>query len=97
MHIPRSHYYTYIVACADGTYYTGKTYDLERRVKQHNGLLSGGAKYTSQRKPVTLVYYEQCTTNALACQREGYLKQLTHQQKAALIKTTLLLFEKPNN
>lgn len=78
-------YYTYIVECADGTYYTGKTYDLQHRLKQHNGLLSGGAKYTRDRKPVKLVYYEQFATNKFACQREWYLKQLTHHQKEELI------------
>lgn len=78
-------YYTYIVQCADGTYYIGKTYDLQHRLKQHNGLLRGGAKYTRTRKPVKLVYFEQYATNQFACQREGYLKQLSRKQKEELI------------
>ena len=85
MRISRPAYYTYIVQCTDGTYYIGKTYDLQHRVKQHNGLLAGGAKYTRQRKPVILVYYEQYATNKFACHREWCLKQLTHRQKEELI------------
>lgn len=77
-------YYTYIVQCADGTYYTGKTHDLTKRMKQHNGLLAGGAKYTRDRKPVVLVYYEEYETNKLAAQREYTIQHLTHAQKEAL-------------
>ena len=84
-----ANYYAYIVRCADGTYYTGKTYDLEKRLKQHNGLLSGGAKYTHIRKPVTLVYQEQFLCNKDACIREEKIKNLTRQQKEKLIEKAL--------
>ena len=47
--------YTYIVQCSDGTYYTGWTNDLKKRIKSHNA--GTGAKYTRPRLPVTLVYY----------------------------------------
>ena len=46
--------YTYILKCSDGTYYTGWTNDLDKRLKAHNGGKSG-AKYTRNRRPVTLV------------------------------------------
>jgi len=36
--------------------YVGITTDLDRRLKQHNGLLTGGAKYTSSRRPFELLY-----------------------------------------
>ena len=81
-----STYYTYIVECSDGSYYTGKTKDINRRIKQHNGLLSGGAKYTKLKRPVKLVYVETYTTNQFACQREEEIKKLTHQQKNLLIQ-----------
>ena len=85
MSIPFPTFYTYIVECSDGTYYTGKTKDIERRIKQHNGLLSGGAKYTKLKRPVKLVHVEEYATNQFACQREGEIKKLTHQQKDLLI------------
>lgn len=49
--------YTYILRCSDGTYYTGWTNDLEKRIQNHNE--GKGAKYTKARRPVTLVYYEK--------------------------------------
>lgn len=82
-------YYAYIVECSDGSYYTGKTYDLNHRLKQHNGLLPGGAKYTSIRRPVKLVHFEQYTTNKFACHREAEIKRLSHMQKRQLIENLL--------
>lgn len=78
-------YYTYIVQCADGTFYTGKTSDVDHRIKQHNGLISGGAKYTKLRRPVKLVHVEEYTSNKFACNRESEIKKLTHQQKEKLV------------
>lgn len=79
-------YYTYIIECNDGTYYVGKTKNLEKRIKEHNGILPKGAKYTLSRRPVTLRYYEEFQTSSLALKREFALKQLTHLQKKNLIK-----------
>lgn len=46
--------FTYIVECADDSYYVGSTWDLERRISQHN--LGEGAEYTRTRRPVKLVW-----------------------------------------
>ena len=51
-------YYTYMVECSDGTYYTGYTTNLEKRIKAHNTGKTG-AKYTRTRRPVKLIYYDQ--------------------------------------
>ena len=75
--------YTYIVKCSDGTYYTGWTNNLEKRIKSHNA--GTGAKYTRPRLPVTLVYYEAFPTKQEAMRREYAIKQLSHQQKLRLI------------
>lgn len=85
MRIPHSPYYVYILQCIDGTYYTGKTYNLEKRIKQHNGLLSGGAKYTASRQPARLLYQEVCINNKEACARETQIKNLTRKQKEVLM------------
>ena len=66
--------YTYIVRCNDGTYYTGWTNDIEKRVKTHNE--GKGAKYTKTRRPVTLVYYESFQTKEEAMRREWEIKQM---------------------
>lgn len=77
-------YFTYIVQCADGTYYTGKTWNLTQRLKQHNGELSGGARYTKIRRPVLLKYFETYGVHRLAAQRESEIKKLSHKEKQQL-------------
>ena len=72
--------YTYILKCSDGTYYTGWTNDLDKRLKAHNGGKSG-AKYTRNRRPVTLVYYEEFQEKQEAMKREYAIKQLTRKEK----------------
>ena len=74
--------YTYIVRCADGTFYTGWTNDIEKRIQAHNS--GGGAKYTRSRLPVTLVYYESYETKEEAMSREWHIKRMTRAQKMKL-------------
>lgn len=74
--------YVYIVLCNDGTYYTGWTNDLEKRIETHN--LGKGAKYTRARTPVVLVYHEVFLTKKEAMSREYSLKKMTRKQKEAL-------------
>ena len=75
--------YTYIVKCADGSYYTGWTNDLEKRIRTHNQ--GTGSKYTRSRLPVELVYYESFETMQEARSREWHIKQMTRQEKERLI------------
>lgn len=75
--------YCYIVECADGTYYTGWTLDPERRVSQHNKGI--GAKYTSARRPVKLVYLETQPDKIAALKRELAIKKMKRKQKGKLI------------
>lgn len=76
--------YTYILECADGTYYCGWTNDLEKRVRAHNE--GTGSKYTRARLPVKLVYHEEFDTKEEAMSREWHIKQLTRNQKKELIQ-----------
>lgn len=75
--------YTYIVMCSDGTFYTGWTNNLQKRVEDHNA--GKGAKYTKCRLPVELIYYEAFQTKEEAMRREYAIKQLTRMEKKALI------------
>ncbi len=75
--------YTYIVLCADGTFYTGWTNDPDKRLAAHNS--GRGAKYTASRLPVELVYLEEHDDKITAMQREYRIKQLTRKEKEALI------------
>lgn len=80
--------YTYILRCADDTYYTGWTNHLEERVKAHN--TGKGAKYTKCRTPVELVYFEEFETKEEAMRREFAIKKLTRKQKETLISAKKL-------
>ena len=77
--------YTYIVQCADGTFYTGWTTDLEKRLAAHNE--GAGAKYTSSRIPVELVYWEQAENRSMAQKREASIKKLSRGKKVELINS----------
>ncbi len=76
-------HYVYILRCADDTLYTGWTTDLEKRVAVHNA--GKGAKYTKNRRPVELVYYECLDSKPLALRREYAIKALSRQEKLSLI------------
>ena len=79
--------YTYLLECADRTFYCGWTNDLEKRVNAHNS--GAGAKYTKPRRPVTLVYYEEVQTKEEAMRREAAIKKLSRQEKQRLIDRQL--------
>lgn len=77
--------YVYILECADGTYYTGWTTCLGRRIEEHNS--GKGAKYTRGRGPVKIVYHEAFETKEEAMSREYAIKKLTRKEKEFLIKS----------
>lgn len=80
--------YVYILRCSDGTFYTGYTTDLTRRIEEHQSGM--GARYTRGRRPVELIYFEECDTKQHAMQREAAIKRLTRKQKEKLVSKTLL-------
>ncbi len=75
--------YTYILACADGSYYTGSTKDLERRIAQHAA--GEGANHTKNRLPVKLVYVEYFDRIDKAFYREKQIQGWSRNKKEALI------------
>ena len=77
-------HFAYILECADGSYYTGYTNDLEKRVATHN--TGKGGKYTRARLPVSLVYHECFDTKNEAMSREWAIKQLSRKEKENLVK-----------
>ncbi|MDD2449173.1 MAG: GIY-YIG nuclease family protein [Sulfurimonas sp.] len=74
----------YVLKCADNTLYTGVTTDIKRRVKEHNSS-NLGAKFTRAKRPVELVYFENCDDKVHAMQREYAIKQLKRSEKLELI------------
>ena len=74
----------YILECADGSYYTGSTKDLETRLMQHQ--MGEGANHTKKRLPVKLVYYERYPRIDMAFYREKQVQGWSRKKKEALIR-----------
>ena len=83
-------YHTYILRCADETLYVGSTNKLEKRLHEHNNLKSG-AHYTKIRRPVSLVYSQQCADYASARALEAEWKRLSRVQKLNFIASQNVL------
>lgn len=77
-------WYVYILVCRDQTLYTGSTPDVEKRLAKHNA--GQGAKYTAARKPVQLIYSENCASKSEALKRELQIKKLSRAEKLNLIQ-----------
>ena len=77
-------YYVYILKCAENTYYTGFTSNLENRIEQHQ---QGKYKdsYTFKRKPIELVFYWEFSSVEMAIETEKQLKKWSKAKKEALI------------
>ena len=80
-------WYVYIIECNDGSFYTGITNDLDKRIIAHN--TGCAAKYTKSRRPVRLCYIEPALDRSQASQREYVIKSLTKSAKLDLIATRL--------
>ncbi len=77
--------FVYILQCADGSYYTGSTPDLEARLAQHqSGYFE--KSYTSSRLPVELVWKQEFSTvhDTFACERQ--INGWSRAKKEALIR-----------
>ncbi|NOR57064.1 MAG: GIY-YIG nuclease family protein [Sulfurimonas sp.] len=76
-----------MLRCSDDTLYTGVTTDLQRRVNEHN-TSNIGAKYTRNRRPVDLIYFENSDDKVDAMRREYAIKQLSRKEKLKLVETS---------
>jgi predicted GIY-YIG superfamily endonuclease len=76
-------FFTYMLRCADGSYYVGHTDDIERRITQHE--TGAGSGYTATRLPVKLVWFEELPTREEAKVAEAQVKNWSRRKKEALI------------
>jgi predicted GIY-YIG superfamily endonuclease len=77
-------FWVYMLRCSDGSYYTGNTDDLEKRVAEHQtGEISG---YTSTRRPVELVFDQEFATREEALSAELQIKGWSRKKKEAMIR-----------
>ncbi len=72
----------YILKCADGSYYTGVTNNIERRLSEHQSGYHQG--YTNIRLPVELMYFEEFNNPLRAIEREKQIKGWSRAKKEAL-------------
>ena len=75
--------YTYLLRCADGSFYCGWTNDLVKRLAAHNA--GTGGRYTRSRRPEELAWYTVSETRQQAMHLEAQIKQLRRSQKEALV------------
>ncbi|GAA0294761.1 GIY-YIG nuclease family protein [Halarchaeum salinum] len=76
-------HYVYVLECTDGSFYTGYTTDVERRVREHDA--GEGAKYTRGRTPVELRHTESYESKSAAMSREYEIKQFSRVEKERLV------------
>ena len=74
----------YILECADGSFYTGWTNDIDKRLAAHSA--GRGSRYTRSRLPVTLRYTEVCAGRSEAMRREQEIKALSRADKLRLVE-----------
>ena len=76
-------YNVYILKCSDGSYYTGSTSNLKKRIHEHeSGMIKG---YTSSRLPVEYVFSQKFSNAVDAIEAERQIKGWTRNKKEALI------------
>ena len=77
----------YILEYSNGSYYTGSTINLERRIQQHQS--GEGANHTQKYLPVRLIYFEEFTRIDEAFYREKQVQNWSRKKKEALINGDL--------
>lgn len=76
-------WHLYILRCQDGSLYTGVTKDLARRFKMHND--GKASRYTRVRRPVEMIYHQECGSRTQALVRECAVKSLPKKKKLEIV------------
>lgn len=77
-------WFTYILLCTNGSYYTGSTNNIDKRFKDH--MDGRGARYTKSHKPIKIIYKEKFSTKSQALKREAEIKSWPRKKKENLIQ-----------
>jgi len=76
-------FWVYILRCADDSYYTGHTDNLEQRINEHRAGIHPG--YTSNRLPIELLWSQECATREEALTAELQVKGWGRKKKEAMM------------
>jgi putative endonuclease len=79
-----SNWFVYILRCGDGTYYTGITNNVEKRLEAHRS--GKGAKYTRGRLPLTLEVYRTVESKSEALKLEYKVKKIPKNKKIEYLR-----------
>jgi len=79
--------YVYIIECKDKSFYTGITWNLDKRINEHN--LRTKSCLQKSKVPVKLVYWEEYMTRVEAAKREKEIKGWSRKKKEDLINCSL--------
>ena len=77
-------FWVYILTCADGSYYTGHTDDLDKRMAEHQ--TGEYCAHTREKRPVTLVFTQECATRVEALEAERRIKGWSRAKKEAMMR-----------
>lgn len=83
--------YVYILKCEGDFLYTGIAANPERRLRQHLGIIKGGAKFTKSHKVLSVMAIWDDKTGEYARKLECQLKKLTRMQKEQLVNNPVML------
>ena len=81
-------WFMYVVRCADNSLYAGVTKNIKRRILEHNYGMRG-AKYTRSRRPVELVFIEECDDGSTALKKEWAFKRLSKPKKERIVANSV--------
>lgn len=84
-------WYLYMIRCGDGSFYTGITTDVDRRLSDHRSNSGKGARYLRGRNPMTLVFQKKLGNKSLALIVENKVKKLSKKRKEQLIDDTTII------
>lgn len=91
--IKAQHWLVYILRCHDGSFYTGITSELSRRLQEHHDGV--GSRYTRSRLPVKLVYLESAANRSAATKRELAIKRMSREKKLSLLQSGMATKKEP--
>lgn len=78
-------WFLYVLECADGSYYTGITTSVHRRLHEHN-FTKKGAKYTRSRRPSRVIFCHEFASRSHAAKAEYRFRKLARADKEKIIQ-----------
>ena len=69
----------YLLECLDGSFYTGITNDIEKRIKAHSS--GKGSKYVAKKGVRRIIAEKEMENRSVASKAEYEIKQLSREDK----------------